>query len=133
LPAASGLAIFKHTRSDGSVVQVGQSQDTSQAFVETKDLNMGSEEFYKFLEHLVVDISDRDLLLNMRVTVKFRNGLNEELQTADITSLLNSPDEIPVHPEDAVFYRLRFEDTLLLTRWKLKWFAIFGGEAGRRI
>jgi hypothetical protein len=126
-----GAAVVVYTNLSGTAVNLNQSLDSASCFVETKDLDLGRVDVNKFLQKIFSAIEGVGSSPNLKLTIKWRNSLDDALKSVAAVSLDGNPT-IPVRPPGAKFFRLRYEDTNIAAAWKLSRIDLFGRLGGRR-
>ncbi len=119
------------TNPDGVVVSLGRLLDTSVAFVETADLDMGNPQQKKSVLRVLARLSPSTGLEGMTVQFRYRNSLDKPLvDTAKF--VIGSAGAVKVRVPMARFIRIKFEDSSVRTQWFLAGFELMGIFGGRR-
>ncbi len=130
---ASGIAVLTLTKTDGRILNLVQASDTVSGYVETKDLDLGTSA-NKFLQAIVLDLVQYSNLGNMKLIVKYRRTLSEDLQeTAPISVQASDPIYLTQLVPQSRYYRFRFQDDLINLPWKLSKISLFGRPGSKRL
>jgi hypothetical protein len=129
--SASGAVRIVLNKLDGSTVDYTKAQDTITAWIETKDLHLGSTEFLKALAFIVFEITGKANLDSLEVTLKYRDQLSETLQS-EAAVPINESDPLQIRPPDARYVRIRLSDSAISQIWKLTAMEFHGEVTSKR-
>ena len=128
---AIGTAVIIYTDNNAVEFNIQQSLDSATCFVETRDLSLGEVDLKKYLQRLHLTLSSMGDARNLKLYIKWRNNLEEDLTAESPISLRNYDGFVPVAPPGANFFRLRFDDSGVSVLWQLSKIDIFGALGGR--
>ncbi len=133
MPPAKALIVGFLT-SDGVKQPLQNVGEALAAYVETKDLDFGSINAVKFLEAITLEIEgDSTFFGEMKLLVKRRDDLMDPLITDETIAVKTMKVQEPIRPQDSRFYRVRFEDDLVRTSWKIAAIELFGGSVAEEL
>lgn len=118
------------TRANGSVVNLSVPLDTATLFLETRDIDLQDSMISKYLDAIVLGITDRDMLENAYLIIKTRDCQNEDYTVEDEINLLNCSDPIFCRPPSRRYARFRLEDRGVRARWTWSTLSLFGEADG---
>lgn len=111
--------------SGGITNSVGVPADTLGAWIETKAWDLDKANFSKYIDQIITHLTNRSLHVNMNLLVY---GADEEdgpftlLQTLALSPADTLNPDVPAKR----YFKLRFQDDAVVTRWQLHGFEIFG-------
>jgi len=129
MPRASAGVLIKVTQG-GRTSSVGQIL-TQESFVETKDLDFGSDEVEKFLEALNVYVDSGQP--GLRFQIGYKNRLADAVTWLPVETLTQGDQMNFIRPPVARYYRFRITDTSVSDIWKLSGFSVYGRVEGSRL
>ncbi len=131
-PARALIAGF--LTSDGVKLPLQNVGEALAAYVETKDMDFGSINAVKFLEAITLEIEgDSNFFDQMQLIVKRRDDMMDPLITDETIAVKTMKVHEPIRPQDSIFYRVRFEDDLVRTAWKIAAIELFGGTVAEEL
>jgi hypothetical protein len=132
---------------DGVNYPIGVISETATAYAETDWLDLSSQKaqaanLFKFIDYVAVTLKNKDLAENFQLTISYTNSLDEDgtelppilfssLLGVDTTSKLLNGNIYEGLPDEAVFFKFRFEDTKIIDpSWHLTQFDVHGEYTG---
>lgn len=126
---AVGITTMFLTKLAGGVVNLGTAAETGTAWIETKALDFGKDEFVKELESILSNIEGRQANDTMRLEIWGSDDEEGPYELLD-TIMLNEEDPGWTDPPGMRFFKLKFIDESVASRWKIHGFEVYGDFAG---
>lgn len=128
----TGFSNIVWVRDIGGIINLGQSLDSADCYIETKDLDLGKENYTKFLQAIYAKIEGIENAPTLYFVIYWRDRLSRPLSDSGHI-LFNGEEFKPVRPPGAKFYRIRIGDTAISTKWRLTMLELFGIVGGKRM
>jgi len=127
MPAQGAVTLF--ITGIGGIQNVGASAETGIAMLETKALDFGKVEYSKFLQRIVTHIRDREENSTLRVEVY---GSDDEELNFELLDTIYLSEEDPgwTDPPGMKYYKFKFVDEFVTTRWALHGLVLWGDIGG---
>lgn len=142
--ALSSAAVKLTITRGGEDITIGNiAKDTTQAFIETRELDFGDPVIKKFLRRMLLWLSALDRLENVQVIIYGRNFITEtrqellriplrKLVPATVNLKETQAQPIPFRLPKRNLYQIRFEDNGVEAQWALYGFELWGRPAKGR-
>lgn len=126
---ASGAITMFLTKYGLGSINLGTAVETSEAWIETKPLDFGRGDFVKFLEKVIANVRGRQQAYFLMLQVY---GSDDEEGPFELLDEIQLALEDPAYtdPPGQRFYKFRFADSIISTRWALHGFSVFGEFGG---
>jgi hypothetical protein len=113
----------------GVVVNLGTAVETGSAHIQTKALDFGHDNLIKYIERILCNIRGRQA--NANATLKIYGSDDEEgpFELLDTIQLVDN-DPVYTDPPGMRFYKIRFADDGIMSRWAVHGFTIYGVVGG---
>lgn len=99
------------------------------AFLESRDLDLGSRRAYKFIDAIIVELEE---VTGAEVQIGFRNDLENPLSWLSLTEL--TEEALPHYLRlSNRYYRIRIASAGGKTFWRLAALEFFGNKFGERL
>ncbi len=126
---AAAVVTLILNKTDGTTVNLGTAVETGSAHLWTKAMDFGQDEFAKYLEHIIANIEDRQQ--NERARLEIWGADDEEGPYEQLDTIwLAEEDPGWTDPPGQRFYKFRFYDDRIATRWAIHGLTIFGEIGG---
>lgn len=128
---ATGVVRMILIKANGAVYNLAQAQDAVNVFIETRDFAPSGDDFYTYIDTVISKIKNRVGSTGLLLIIKYRNRLEETLNSFPPLPLhINDKPTYPNRLPSSVYYKLRYEDTQLVNRWRLIGIEAFGEPDG---
>jgi len=126
---SSGAITLFLTLHSGGVVNLGTAAETATAWIETKPLDFGQDSVVKFLDKILYNIRGRQESPYLCLEIR---GADDEEGPFDLLDSINVSQEDPAFtdPPGQRFFKLKFIDTIVSSRWALHGFSVYGELGG---
>ena len=112
----------------GITTSVGVPQDSLAAWIETKIWDLGDSERVKYIEQVLVHITNRLFQINMRLEIWGSDS--EDAPFTLLQSLPISDDPLNFDIQGQRFFKFIFRDSGVRERWRMHGFEVFGETGG---
>jgi len=126
--AFASITVF-YTPVGGIKTSLNTALGTSSAFIETKAMNIGRDDFSYFLDKITSHITGR---VDQTKLVLQIFGSDDENGPFDLLDTIDLSLEDPGYsdPPGKRYYKFRYEDTAVRERWQLHGFDVYGEPGG---
>lgn len=123
--AKGSVSMYKLT-SGGLRFDLSAAQDATTAYIETRDLDLDNPRTDKIVQRLFFEFLRRENAPALEFYVKYRNTLQEPLQTVGPYLLGTTSGSIDVRVPGAKYIRIRIEDPGIQDIWQLASMEVWG-------